>query len=110
MNAISWVVVISAGFVSLLIVGFNIWCLHIGRSSIFPGSGQPAGMAQTLLSSLHITSQILLGVLSIALLCVLMANTILSTEAGLPLVSAVIGYLLGKSFKDISGGGEKKQV
>jgi hypothetical protein len=37
-----------------------------------------------------------------------MANTVLPTEAGLPLVSAVIGYLLGKSFKDISAGVEKK--
>lgn len=107
MNAISWVIVGAAAVVSALIVAFNVYSLHIGRNSIFPGSGQPIGMAQTLLGSVHITSQILLGVLSIALLCLLMANTILATEAGMPLVSAVIGYLLGKSFKDISAGAGK---
>ena len=109
MNSMSWVVTGSAVAVSLLILAFNAWSLRVARESIFRGSGRPIGMARTLLSSVHVTSQMLFGVLSITLISLLMVNTVVTAEAGLPLVSAIIGYLLGKSFKDISAEPEKTQ-
>jgi len=62
------------------------------------------GMAHTLLSSLHVTAQHLIGILIIVIIGVLMTHGTLQSQAGMPLLSAVAGYLLGKGFKDISSG------
>ncbi|MCP3901990.1 MAG: hypothetical protein GY715_00015 [Planctomycetes bacterium] len=102
MDAVSWTIMIASGVVAALIVFSSRHGLRIGSTAIFRGSGRPVEMAQTLLSSIHITSQMLFGLLAVALVCLLMAEKIVSTEAGLPLLSAVVGYLLGKGFKDVS--------
>lgn len=102
MGTLSWVIVVGGILASVFIIGFGIVSLYIGEKSIFRGSGIPVSMAQMLLSSVHITSQHLLGVLIIVTLSLLMAHGVLTTEAGLPLLSAVVGYLLGKNFKDVS--------
>jgi hypothetical protein len=108
MDTLSWVIIAGGVLASFFIIGFGIFSLYIGEKSIFPGSGIPASMAQMLLSSVHITSQHLLGALIIVILSLLMAHQVLTTEAGLPLLSAVIGYLLGKNFKDVSFTSENK--
>lgn len=108
MDMLSWVVIIGGILTSLFTICFGIFSLYIGEKSIFKGSGLPASMAQMLLSSVHITSQHLLGVLVIVILSLLMVHRVLNTEAGLPLLSAVIGYLLGKTFKDVTFTSENK--
>ena len=101
-------ILIMFGVITLGIILFGMYSLHIGGEKIFIGSGSPISMAQMLLSSIHITSQILLGVLIITTISLLIANQIISEEAGLPVLSVISGYLLGKNFKDVSFSASKK--
>ncbi|MEM6813663.1 MAG: hypothetical protein AAF600_04645 [Bacteroidota bacterium] len=103
------IILIIFGSISLGIVGFGMYSIKVGSSSIFKGSGSPISMAQMLLSSIHITSQILLGVLIITIISLLIANQIISEESGLPVLSVISGYLLGKNFKDVSFSPAKKK-
>ena len=75
--------------------------MNISSKSIFPGSGSPVSMAKIVLSSIHLTAQILFGILVIGILCVMIMEGKIESNAGLPIVSGVVGYLLGKSFKDV---------
>jgi hypothetical protein len=84
------------------IIGFGVYSLVVGSRKIFPGSGSPIAMAQMLLSSIHVTAQILLGLLIISVISILIANKVIEPNSGLPVLSVISGYLLGKSFKDIS--------
>lgn len=102
------IVLLVGGIVSLLMITIYITALVIAMKSIFHGSGSPISMAQTLLSSIHVTTQHLLGVLIIILICILMVKNIVTSEAGLPLLSAVAGYLLAKTFKDVNISPTKK--
>lgn len=103
-------ILIVGGAICIFMIVIYISALRIGMKSIFHGSGAPISMAQTLLSSIHVTTQHLLGVLIIILICLLMVNKIITSEAGLPLLSAVAGYLLGKTFKDVSISPSKKST
>jgi len=102
------IVLIVGGSVCLLMIIIYISALIIAMKSIFSNSGSPISMAQTLLSSIHVTTQHLLGVLIIILICILMVNKTVTSEAGLPLLSAVAGYLLAKTFKDVNISPTKK--
>ena len=103
-------ILIVGGIICILMVGIYISALIIGMKSIFHGSGVPISMAQTLLSSIHVTTQHLLGVLIIILICILMVQKAVTSEAGLPLLSAVAGYLLAKTFKDVAISPTKKST
>ncbi|OGV67903.1 MAG: hypothetical protein A2498_10860 [Lentisphaerae bacterium RIFOXYC12_FULL_60_16] len=96
------IVLLVSGAACGLMIAIYVTALVIAKKSIFPGSGSPISMAQTLLSSIHVASQHLLGVLVITLICVLMLQKVVTAEAGLPLLSAVAGYLLAKTFKDVN--------
>lgn len=95
-------VLVVAGGACALMIGIYVVALLVAMKSIFTGSGSPISMAQTLLSAIHVASQHLVGVLVIALICILMLQNVVTSEAGLPLLSAVAGYLLAKTFKDVS--------
>lgn len=95
-------ILIVGGAIILVMIAIYVFAILVGNKSIFPGSGSPISMAQTLLSSIHVTIQHLLGALIIILICLLMVEDIITSEAGLPLLSAVSGYLLAKSFKDVN--------
>lgn len=102
------IVLIVGGSVCLLMIAIYIVALIVAMKSIFQNSGSPISMAQTLLSSIHVTSQHLLGVLIIMLICILMLNKTVTSDAGLPLLSAVAGYLLAKTFRDVNIAPTKK--
>ena len=74
--------------------------MKLTGDKIFTGSGAPISMAKMVLSSIQITSQILFGILAISILCVMILEDKIKSEAGLPVISGIVGYLLGKSFKD----------
>jgi len=97
MDAISWVVIIGGVVVIGSVVFFGTFSLGVAERSVFHGSSVPAKMAQMILSSVHITSQVLFGIFVIVILILLMLQKIITTDAGLPLVSAVVGYILGNS-------------
>jgi uncharacterized membrane protein YeaQ/YmgE (transglycosylase-associated protein family) len=81
--------------------------MGLSAKSIFSGSGKPVSMAKIVLSSIHITAQILFGVLVIGIICVMIMEDKIKSEAGLPIISGIVGYLLGKSFKDVYEGAPK---
>lgn len=91
------------------IIGFGVYSLRVGSRNIFQGSGSPIAMAQMLLSSIHVTAQILLGLLIISIITILIANETIEVQSGLPVLSVISGYLLGKSFKDISNTPTRKE-
>jgi hypothetical protein len=95
-------IIIVSGVIVFIMILIYVVSLYYGAKNIFRGSGSPISMAQTLLSSIHITIQHLLGVLIIVLISLLMTEEIITSEAGLPLLSAVSGYLLAKTFKDVN--------
>ncbi len=88
--------------IAVLILIIHAISISIAAKSIFQGSSSPISMAQMLLSSLHTSGQILFGVLAVVILVLLMLNKIISSDAGLPIFSAVVAYLLGKTYKDVS--------
>ena len=100
MDTTTVILLVAGAAVYLVILILVIFSLNIAGENIFPGSGTPAAMAQMLLSSIHLTVQHFVGILVITVLGVLMATGIVKTEAALPILSAVAGYLLGRNFKD----------
>jgi len=102
MDAMSWIVIIGGLLICALVVYFGTFSLRVCEKSIFHGSGVPAKMAQMVLSSVHITSQVLFSIFVIVILILLMLQEVITTDAGLPLLSAVAGYILGKNFRDVA--------
>lgn len=101
--------VISMGIaISILIVVVYVVLLVIAMKSIFANSGSPISMSQALLSSFHVLGQIFFGILAVIIIAVLMENKVVSSDAGLPIFSAIVAYLLGKGYKDINFKQENK--
>jgi hypothetical protein len=90
---------LGAGILILFNAGWSIW---VGRKSIFPGSGVPNEMAQVLLSSIHLIGQQLVAIFVIVIIAILICYGCIDSQAGLPIISAVAGYCLAKSFKDVA--------
>jgi len=97
MDPMSWVMIIGGAVVIGSVVFFGAFSLRVAEKSVFHASGVPAKMAQMILSSVHITSQVIFGIFVIVILILLMLKETITTDAGLPLVSAVAGYILGKN-------------
>ena len=102
MDAMLWIVIVGGLITCAAVVCFGTFSLHVCNQNIFPHSGVPAKMAQMVLSSVHITSQVLFSIFVIVILILLMIKEVITTDAGLPLLSAVAGYILGKNFRDVA--------
>ena len=98
MNTLTILVLISAGSISLLIISFGFYSLFISKDRIFPGSGKPEKMASMVLESIYLMAKNLVGVFIITTILMLMSEKLISNEQGLPIVTLVVGYLLGKDF------------
>ena len=99
---VSELIIIFGFLFGLLIVGIYTFSIYHASKTIFPGSGSPISMSQALLSSLHVTGQLLFGIVASIVIALLIIEKIIESEAGLPILSALVAYLLGKSYKDIS--------
>lgn len=99
---VSILILMAGAITGLFIVGIYTFSIWHASKTIFAGSDAPISMSQALLSSLHITGQLLFGVIAVIVLSVLMTEGIINSEAGLPIFSAMVAYLLGKGYKDIS--------
>ena len=96
------VILIVGGVASALILGNAAWSLYVAMKSIFPGSGVPIPMAHVLLSSMYLMAQQFVAIFLIITIEVLICSGKIESQAGLPIISAVVGYTLGKSFKDVA--------
>lgn len=94
-------ILIASGTISLFIVGITAYGLYIGKEKIFGGSGVPAAVAKVLLSAMFYSSKYLSGILIITLISILIVNDSINSEAGLPLLSAVAGYLLANDIREV---------
>jgi len=98
MNISTTVVLIVAGSCSLLIISFGFYSLFVAKDKIFSGSGKPDKMASMVLESIYLMAKNLVGVFVITTILILMCEKLISNEQGLPIVTLVVGYLLGKEF------------
>ena len=62
------------------------------------GSGKPEKMASMVLESIYLMAKNLVGIFIITSILVTMSEKLISNEQGLPIVTLVVGYLLGKDF------------
>ena len=72
--------------------------LILASKSIFPNSGAPINMANVLLQSILAAGQIIAGLAILAVITVLIVREFISSEVGLPIIAAITGYLVGRSF------------
>ncbi|HEY8690321.1 MAG TPA: hypothetical protein VIM07_13880, partial [Chitinophagaceae bacterium] len=97
LQAVSWVVLIATGIIMLLIIVFNFYVMNIGSKKVFEGSGTPISMAQAILNSIQATSQFLFGIYIVSVLFILIIEETISSEVGIPIITSVVGFLLGRT-------------
>ena len=98
MNISTTVILIAAGSCCLLIIFFGIYSLYVSKENIFTGSGKPEKMASMVLESIYLMAKNLVGIFIISAILILMSEKLISNDQGLPIVTLVVGYLLGKEF------------
>lgn len=75
-----------------------IIALWFASRNIFAGSGSPIDMANVLLQSILAAGQIIAGLAILAIIAFLIVEKYISSEVGLPIIAAITGYLVGRSF------------
>lgn len=72
--------------------------LFFASKNIFANSGSPINMANILLQSILAAGQIIAGLAILAIIVILIITKHISSEVGLPIIAAITGYLVGRSF------------
>lgn len=98
MNISTTVILIVAAICNLLIISFGYYSLWISKKVIFPGSGKPEKMASMVLHSIYLMAKNLVGIFIITTILISMSEKLILNDQGLPIVTLVVGYLLGKEF------------
>ena len=93
---ISICILISASILSMAIIIKNTIIFFIANDNIFPYSGMPVQMLNKLYEALLLSSQAILAVIFVTIIAVLIAERIVESQAGLPIISAIIGYTVAK--------------
>ncbi len=93
----SFAIIATAISIGLLTVIKAMVSLFLANDSIFPYSGQPTPMLNKLYESLSLDSQTNLALLAVVVISVLMNEKIITSESGLPIISAIIGYTVAKN-------------
>jgi hypothetical protein len=92
------ILIASAVIVGLIII-YNFWVMWIASEKIFPNSGTPISMAQTVLNSIQATSQFLFGLFVVTVFLVLTIEDVVKSDVGIPVITSVVGFLLGRTQK-----------
>lgn len=90
--------VIISACTSLFILSFGLYSLCISKNKVFPGSEKPEKMASMILESIYLMAKSLIGVFIVTAILLLMSEKIISNEQGLPIVTLIVGYIVGKEF------------
>ena len=69
-----------------------------GFKLLFPGAGTPEDMSKVLFSSIFNIIQFVIGIGVIAIIAILFVTDSIEPNVGLPVVAAIVGFLLGKGF------------
>lgn len=94
---VSFAIIIVAVSIGLLTVIKTMVSLFLANDNIFPYSGQPIPMLNKLYESLSLDSQTNLALLAVVVISVLMNEKVITSESGLPIISAIIGYTVAKN-------------
>lgn len=94
---VSFAIIVAAISIGLLTVMKTMVSLFLANDNIFPYSGQPIPMLNKLYESLSLDSQTNLALLAVIIISVLMNEKIITSESGLPIISAIIGYTVAKN-------------
>lgn len=78
-------------FALLVIVG-----LIAAAKNLFKGSGAPKELAKSLWAALQSSGHIVLATGAVGALMILMVAKVITSDAGLPLVASILGYVLAK--------------
>lgn len=97
MEIINPILIIFAGAIIVFAVIYII-ALYLASKNIFTGSGAPVNMANVLLQSIMAAGQIIAGIAILAVITILMVSGKITSEIGLPIIAALTGYLVGRSF------------
>src|SRR3989344_6033764 len=89
------------GLVVFAIVLFSIiaYISRFGIKNLFPGSGDPANVSQSFSEMMRTYGQVAIGLFVILSLVALMIESKVSSEAAMPVISLVAGYILGSSIE-----------
>lgn len=82
-------------FFGLLIFGAFIFITWYGIKNLFPGSGDPASVAKSFSEITKNYSQLIVGMFVVLVITALLLEKIISPESGLPIISLIVGYILG---------------
>jgi len=88
------VIILCVAFLAIAIIYISV--LLAATKSIFHGSGHPVDMANIAFKSVMKISQIIVGMVVISVITLLMVSSKISNEVGLPIITTIVGYLLGK--------------
>jgi len=95
-NLIYWLAIIGLGYVAVM----SLYAVYMASISLYPGSGDPRSMAQNLWKMVTSQSQIVFGVFSLSVLILVMIETDVSADVIIPLIGTLIGYIMGREFRD----------
>lgn len=84
---------------ALVLFGIIAYISHFGIKNLFPGSGDPASVAQSFAEMMRTYGQITVGLFVILSLVALLIESKVSSEAAMPVISLVAGYILGSSIE-----------
>jgi len=86
-------------FLAILVLAGLIWfgMKHLDLK------GDPASVSKAFSEVINTQAQLIVGVLIVLVITLLMIEKNITAEAGLPIISLVGGYLLGKGINDHKG-------
>ena len=97
MEAINPILTVFGGAI-IVFAAIYVAALYLASKNIFSGSGAPINMANVLLQSLMAAGQIIAGIAILAIITILIVIGKITSEVGLPIIAALTGYLVGRSF------------
>lgn len=87
-------------YIALLLFGISLFVAFMfitwyGIKNLFPGSGDPANIARSFSDIAKTYSQLIVGLFVVLVITALLLEKIITPESGLPIISLIVGYILG---------------
>jgi hypothetical protein len=97
LHPFSVVVICGCIFLFIAIMIINIMGLIAGKEKLFMGSGVPGLMAKAINNLSLLNSQFLYGSLITSLVLIGITEKIIESNVGIPIITSIIGFLIGKN-------------
>lgn len=107
---ISICIVVITSILALAIIIKNAIALFIANDNIFPYSGMPVQMLNKLYEALLLNSQTMLALAFVTIIAVLITEKKIESQAGLPIISIIIGYTVAKDLSKEEKKPEEKKI